>query len=319
MFLDLRLKIRHFFRNNKNKIYIVAIIIGLVIVINTYLGYLQSIELPSTNYEPHNPVIYGDKVTDTKTQTTIEEKISEYMNYCNNKEYENAYKCITDECKKYRFNNKLDKFKKYVDYIFNEKKVYSIQDLSNKNNVYVYQVTITEDLLATGLNNEDSELKYQEYIVVTKTADEVKFAVDGYIKNEKINLTYEDEYMTASITEKITYYDKVTYKVKVDSKTTNDIVLANKHDDKEFILSLSGDYRVFVEDPYYDTVVTVNDGKSKEFSMTFNKFFDESRPETALVLNKIRVLKDFSGVDDRWENELKDTVKQYSVTFNFEK
>ena len=38
MWLNFRLKIAHFYRRNKKKIYIVAIVIGIIIAINTYLG-----------------------------------------------------------------------------------------------------------------------------------------------------------------------------------------------------------------------------------------------------------------------------------------
>lgn len=315
MFLDLKLKIIHFYRRNKKKIYLVAIALGIVIAINTYLGYLQSIAPPTTNYSPHNPVIYGEEVTDKKTQSTIEEAIEKYIDYCNNKNYKDAFDCLTDDCKKYRFKNNIQNFKSYIDYIFDKTKVYSIQDLSNKEGVYIYKVAIMEDILATGMNNEDSDLIYDEYIVLTKNGDDFKFAVDGYVKNEKMNITYDDEYMEATITEKDTTYETVTYKVKVTNKTKNDIIFASKHDDKEFVLSLNGDYRIFKEDPYYEEEIVIYNGQTSEFSLTFNKYYDESRKETELIFNKIRVLKDYTRVDDRWEQEVKDTVKAYSVTF----
>lgn len=315
MWLNFRLKIAHFYRRNKKKIYIVAIVIGIIIAINTYLGYLQSIEPPKTNYEPHNPVIYGDEITDSKTKSSIEEAIKTYMDYCNDKDYTSAYNCLTDECKEFRFKNKISNFRSYIDYIFNDKKVYNIQDLSNKDGVYVYKVAITEDILATGMNTEESDLVYDEYVVLAKDGDNFKFSVDGYIKNEKMNIEYEDEYMKATIVEKVTTYETVTYKIKITNKTKNDIIFANIHDDKEYVLSLNGDYRIFKEDVVYPSQDVIEDMQTDEISMTFNKYFDESRPETELILNKIRILKDYSGVDSKWEKEVEKPVKAYSVTF----
>lgn len=318
MFLDLKLKIMHFYRRNKRKVYIALIVIGIVIAVNTYLGYLQSLEPPTTTYEPHNPAIYGDEVTDKNTKTTIEEAIGKYIDYCNEKDYQNAFNCLSDECKEYRFNNDLDRFKFYIDYIFDGKKVYSIQALSNKDNVYVYEVNIMEDMLATGLNNENSELVYNEYAVVTKKSDDVKFAVDGFISHEKMNLEFEDDYMTANITDKYTTYDSVVYKFKVTNKSKYDIVLACKEEDKEFILSLNGDYRVFQEDAYSDKEVIIQDESTKQFTVTFPKYYDETRKETEIIFNKIKVIEEFTGITDKREEELQKVVKAYSQTIDLE-
>ncbi|MBP3801940.1 MAG: hypothetical protein J6I85_07995 [Clostridia bacterium] len=315
MWLNFRLKIAHFYRRNKKKIYIVAIVIGIIIAINTYLGYLQSIEPPKTNYEPHNPIIHGDEITDSNTKSSIEEKIKAYVNYCNEKDYESAYNCLTDECKEFKFKSNINNFKSYVDSVFIEKKIYNIQDFSNKDNIYVYQLQLTEDILATGMNNEKSESVYEEYIVFKKEGNDIKFSISGYIGTEKMNIEYEDEYMKATITEKITTYEDVTYKIKVESKTANDIVFASRHDKDEVILSLNGDYRVFKEDDYREEEIHVLDKGKKEFEVTFNKFFDESRPETELILNKILVLKNYSKIDSKWEKEIEKPVKAYSVTF----
>ena len=315
MWLNFRLKIANFYRRNKKKIYIVLIAVGIIIAINTYLGYLQSIEPPKTNYEPHNPIISGDEITDSKTKSSIEEAIKVYIGFCNDKDYGSAYNCLTDECKEFKFKSNINNFKSYVDAVFNEKKIYSIQDFSNKDNTYIYQLQLTEDILATGLNNEKSESVYEEYIVFKKDGDNIKFSIAGYIGSEKMNIEYEDEYMKATITEKITTYENVTYKIKIESKTTNDIVFANRHDSDEIILSLNGDYRKLKEDDYYEEEIQVLDKGKNEFSVTFNKYFDESRPETELILNKIRVLKNYSRIDSKWEKEIENTVKAYSVTF----
>ena len=315
MFLDFKLKVMHFYRKNKKKIYIVAIAIGIIISINAFLGYLKSVEPPKVEYSPHNPIFSGGEVTNPQTKTTIEDIIKKYMDYCNNKDYKNAFDCLDADCKKFRFKNSLQEFKGYIDYIFDEKKIYYIQNLVNKGDVLVYKVEIIEDILATGMNNEDSDVIYDEYVVLVKNGDTFKLAVDGFIKDEYMDLKYEDEYMEASIIEKITYYDTVTYRFKVKNKTKNDILLANKHDDKELILALNTDYRVFKEDETDETEVVIYNGQTTNFSVTFNKYYDESKNETEVIFNKIRVLKDYSGIDDKWEDELKDTVKAYSVRF----
>lgn len=311
--VDLRLKIRQFFRKNKIKIYLVLVAIVIVIAINSYLGYLKSIEAPTITYNPHNPIINGSEVKDKKTKETIEDKISQYMDYCNNKEYEKAYNCLSEDCKDYIFKGKLDNFKKYIDYIFDGEKIYSIQNYSSTGNVYIYQVTISEDILATGMNNENSDEVYEEKVVITKDGDNVKFAVAGYISTEDKDIVIEDEYMKIKIEEKFTTYDTVTYKINISNKTNYDIVLANPNDTEEIILSLNGDYREFVQNVYEQSEIAIYANGDNTFTVSFKKYFDETRKETELIFNKIRVLEDYSGIQELWEEEINNEVKEYST------
>ena len=87
------LKMKDFWRKNKTKI-IIALLIWLVIVIINYILKNVNVEItPKTTYEPHTAIMDDSKVPE-KLQNPIEELISKYINYCNNKEYENAYNML---------------------------------------------------------------------------------------------------------------------------------------------------------------------------------------------------------------------------------
>ena len=147
--LDFRLKVRKFFREHKRVIIIIVIIWGLIIAINYFLKGKQEPVKPITTYDPHSPVMdETDKVPD-EYKEPINNLIDNYVNYCNNKEYENAYNLLSNEFKS-KYCNTLDGFKSYVDELFDEKKIYNIQNYSNVDNVYVYRIRLLEDILATG-------------------------------------------------------------------------------------------------------------------------------------------------------------------------
>lgn len=312
MFLDFRLKVRDFFRKNKKKIYIAIVIIVVIIILNIEVGRRLDSQAPKINYEPHTPIVSG-KETPKEVQDDVEDKIEEYCKYCNNKEYENAYAMLTDECKEYVFEDDIENFKKYIDYIFNGNKVYSIQDYSNKDNVYVYNLTISADLMATGMNTEDSKSMYIDKVVFIKDDNNTKFSVKGFIKSEDMDCLGEDDYMKISIYKKITYYDKVTYKMQITNKTTYPIVIANEKEKSEVLLSLGGDNRGMVLDNYRNDFIIARVGLKNLSEMTFNKYYDESKKETAIIFNKIRVLKKYTEIDSNWESELADAVKLYSL------
>lgn len=315
MFVDLRVKFYNFLKKHKIKIIIAIIIIGIIIAINIILGKLNDAQPPSISYEPHTPIVSGKKVSSKKTQESIEETIKNYMENCNSKQYENAYNMISSECKEIKFNNNIEEFKKYIDYIFDDNKVYSIQDYSNKDNIYIYKVTITEDIMATGMNTEKSDLSYEEMIVLTKENNSMKLAVSGFVSSESVENIAENEFMKITIEQKITYYDKVIYKVKIKNKTSYSILFSRDKEKETIGISLEdGDERSVVLDSYVNTEKVVRGNEEKVFTLEFNKYFDEESPIKTLTFNKVRVLEEYSGVEENWNDEQSKMVKAFSST-----
>ena len=312
-FTDLRIKIIEFIRKHKYKIYIGLIILTVIIAVNMILGKVKDSQPPSSIYDAHNPIVSGSKVSSKKQQNKIESTIKEYMDFCKSKDYESAYNCLSNNCKEYKFKNKLENFKSYIDAIFDGNKVYSIQDYSNKDNIYIYQVSIFEDIMASGMNNKDSEHTEEEKIVLTKNGDNYDLAVSGLIKVEDEDAVAEDDYMKISVQKKITYYDKIVYKIKVKNKTNN-IIILDKNNEKNYIgISLREEYRNEIKNIYANNEKVLRGGQTKEFDLEFPVYFDEEKQPTAIVLNKICILEKYTGIEDNWEKELENAIKAYSL------
>ncbi len=314
MLLYLRLKIQDFFRKNKFRIFILIIVLSVIITVNKYLGKMKEIEPPKTNYQPHTAVITGDEIKSIKTKNTLEEKINGYMDACGNKDYQTAYDMLSDECKEICFKKNISFFKEYIDSIYDKNKVYSIQDYSNKNNVYVYKVTISEDILASGLNNGDSEVKYEEKIVVTKDGDDYKLAIRGFINAKDLEIVSENSDMKIFIKKIVTYYDTVTYTVEVKNNSESIIMLQKDGEGSSVLLSLDGDLRKTKLDNYGNNDIVIYQGNTKSFDLTFSKYFDEDRNITELIFNRVRLLKEYTGVQSLWEKESNDLDNAYSAT-----
>ena len=314
MLLNLRLKIQDFFRKNKFRIFILIIVLSVIITVNKYLGKMKEIEPPKTNYQPHTAVITGDEIKSIKTKNTLEEKINGYMDACGNKDYQTAYDMLSDECKEICFKKNISFFKEYIDSIYDKNKVYSIQDYSNKNNVYVYKVTISEDILASGLNNGDSEVKYEEKIVVTKDGDDYKLAIRGFINAKDLEIVSENSDMKIFIKKIVTYYDTVTYTVEVKNNSESIIMLQKDGEVSSVLLSLNGDLMKTKLDNYGNNDIVIYQGNTKSFDLTFSKYFDEDRNITELIFNRVRLLKEYTGVQSLWEKESNDLDNAYSAT-----
>ena len=315
-FTDLRLKLIRFFQNNKYKVYIGIIILTIIIAINIILGRIRDAQPPSTIYEPHTPIISGEKVSSKKVQNEIESKIKEYMDYCKEKNYEPAYNLLSDDCKEYKFKNNIENFKIYVNAMFNGNKIYSIQDYSNKDNVYIYEVSIFEDIMATGMNNKNSDEIDVDKIVITKDGDNYKMAVDGFINAETVEKISEDENMKVWVEKIITYYDKVIYKVKVKNNTKNSIVIDRGFERDWINVSLNGELRQELKNQYTNYEKVIGGNSINEFNIEFPVYFDESKKPTTLTFSKVYVMERYTGINERWVEESNNAVKKYSVTIN---
>ena len=310
--LDIRLKIRDFFRKHKKKLAIIIIIWSVIIAINYFLKNVEHTnEIPITTYEPHNPVMdEGDRVPEAYKQP-INVLIDSYVNYCNNKEYEKAYDLISNEYKK-KFLNNIEDFKEYVNVKFSTKKLYNIQNYSNIDNTYVYRVRFLEDILASGTTNGyDYD---EEKIVVKLEGDALKLALDGYIREEEVGIQAEDNYFKMKIVKKEIFYDKVKYIVELKNKTSNYIVLQDGTELSEIQLQLTNEKRDLVT--RHDSNIVILPNQTKEITLNFGEFIEEEDNDIAIKLNAIRILPKFSGDINKAKQEKEKAIKLYSLTIN---
>ena len=97
-FTNLRSTIRNFIKKHKNKVILILIAWITIVAINYLRGKWWE-EGKITTYEPHKPIIETGETVSTKNQAKIEALISQYIQYCNAKEYEKAYAMIRQECR----------------------------------------------------------------------------------------------------------------------------------------------------------------------------------------------------------------------------
>lgn len=308
--LNIRLKVRDFFKKHKKLIIIIIIIIAVIYSIN-YAMKNNEIEIVSkTTNEAKNQVMDTTDKVPQEYEEPINELIDNYFNYCNNKEYENAYNLLSDNFKNKYFKN-IDKFKTYINSIFKTKKIYNIQNYSNVDDTYIYTVRIMEDLLATGSNGD---YRYAEdKFVVKEENGTLKLALNGYCGMENLNIISEDDYMKIKIVKKDMKYDSETYTIEFKNKTSNYIVLANGTEQGEIALKITNDVRV-ADMTDSNLIILPNDTYTAQ--ITFDKYFDDGKESNNLIFNAIRILPEYSGDETKLQSEMKKAVKLYSLNIN---
>lgn len=308
MYTNFRLKLRNFFKKNRIKILIFVLVWLVLVIINLILKNYKAPQIPSTSYAPHTSIMDNSEVP-TNKQEPIENLIAEYIGYCNNKEYEKAYNMLSNECRSELYPD-INNFKQYIDTIFDDEKIYSIQNYSNVDKTYIYEVSIFDDILATGLTGKDNFEMYVEKFVIKNDKGNLSLSIREFVGTQENYQVYADEYIKVEVKEMLQSYENQTYKVKITNRTENTVVLADKTEKYEIMLELNGENRKIQNLPNHGIVLSAYE--TKEVDLEFVKFFDESDNARSIIFNAVRVLKSYSGLDSKRQEELDNAVKLYS-------
>lgn len=171
-------------------------------------------------------VISKVKIDETRAEQN-ETVIKQFIQYCNEKQIQQAYQLLSKECKNEIFQNEQIFLNQYFNRIFATPKGYQLQ-LWNKNNQYdTYKVTYHEGnpLQTGGISNES----IVEYITVLKEEQGVKLNINNFIAKEEIHKSKENNHVTVSVESKSIYDNYEIYHLKIQNDTNQTILF---HDGK---------------------------------------------------------------------------------------
>lgn len=309
MFVEWRLKIRDFFKKNKNTIIIVVIIWAAIIVINYFLGKRTTTESLNVTYQPHDVLLTSEFKVPEELQNPIEDLIDDYINKCNSKDYSGAYNLLTDDCKKYVFDDSLDNFTEYASSIFKSKKRYSIQDYSNYGKYYIYSVKIIDDIITTGLTGQEYAY-YEEKMGISRNGEKLQLCVSDYMGHTDLKKSGEDDNIKIRVESRDEYYGFEIYTIRITNKTEKKIVLFDNIVKNELSLITGTDAR----DPIQTNgAIYLVPGETRTFEVTFAKYYDEEKKADTLGFNKIRIMNEYTGEEETEEEELAKAEKVYGI------
>lgn len=305
--------VRKFFKKYGKVVFIVFIVWLIVFLFNMYLRNRPPKLEADKTYNPDKPIIdYGGSVPKSQKEE-VNKTLDTYLNYCKNKDYENAFNMITSDCKSYLYRNDINEFKKYVDSVFDKFNNYSyVQNYSNQEKVYTYEVTIlNNDILSTGTTGGYE--KYQEKITIIEEDGTKKIANQGYITHEDVSKEAEDDFMKVKVKCKDMSYSRVSYKLEVRNKTDKIIVIADNNAGKEVTLNIEGQYQLANNIAMQESVI--KPGETKELEYIFDKFYDSKRDETQINFNYVRIIPDYN-YQFTLEEQKEKAYKIYSFNIN---
>ena len=308
MFTQIRINIIDFFKKHGKKIIIILFVWAIILTINYFVGKIEETPEIQTNYNPHESVMENGSVP-TNLQEPIEQLIGQFVENCNNKDYEAAYNLLTEDCKNNIYPD-IELFKQYVDSVFPNKKIYNIQNFSNKDEIYIYTVNILNDILATGLNNEEDENVYSEKYVVIEENGQLKLSIRQYIGRQNLTYIYEDEYMKIKIESVDIKYDNIVYNLNITNKSENYIVYSDYSVDYEIALDTSEGLKRRADEVLEP--ITLDKLETKNFSVKFTIFYDEDTQIEDMLFDYIRIYEN----DEDYENG-NEPIDDFAIKIKF--
>lgn len=311
--IDFRLKLRHWFRKHKKIVFIVLIVWGVIFLINKFLKDYTPEVSPNTTYNPTVSVLDKSSSVPNKVQENAEEMIEEYVGYCNEGHYQKAFNLLSEDCKTYAFYNDIDTFATYVLTKMPTRKQYSIQNYSNYEDKYIYEIKYIDDILATGLTNQTYKYTTEKIIFTKNSNGTYDMATGNFISHDAINSVSENEYLKVDIIDRITRYSVETYQVKFTNRTDSTVVIADTLQNNEVNLALTGEYRNLSN---VDTRIILGPEQSETFYLSFEKFADDGDVSQSILFGTVRVIENYKGVDGTEEEqkaEIDNAIAKFSL------
>ena len=307
---DFRKKVKEIFEKSKKKIGVILIIWVKLVVINYLLGALKEDPIPLTSYEPHVSIMNDTQEVPQNLQEPIENLFSQFVEYCNNQKYVEAYNMLSDGCKEYLYPTQED-FDVYAKSIFNTKKNYNIQNYSVNDDVYIYNLRILDDVLATGLTGEEDLIYYEEKAVIENIDNDLYLSIGGYIKEEKLYTLFEDEYMKLTVDKVVVMDDREIYTMNVRNKTDNIIIIADNSSIYEVGMKMGSETRKIQEIPIGGIVLNPSD-ENKTYELSFTKFYDETEETESIIFNTVYIVNKYVQDKEIMKKEKENAIDSYS-------
>lgn len=300
-------------RNGKLIFYGVLIIIGILFAIKSLNAYYEKDEKIRKEQVIKNEIIKENQsktpVTNYTTESdSIKITITSFVNYCNNRELENAYKMLTDECKAAMFPTIEDFERIYINNIYNIKRTFDVTKWSVDGNKSTYLVTLYGDLLATG-GTANSTQEY--YTFVEEDDGNYKLNINNFIYGEARNLESTVKNIKIKIGNVDIYEDHEEVTVTITNNTSKKICLTgNTYRENIYLQNYSGmTYSSLNSEFDYEEIV-MEPNSARTFIVGFNKVYSSTNKASFVVLSDVILdYEDYLNSDDKANYSNRTSIK----------
>lgn len=236
-------KIIRYLNQNRIKVIItILIIVFIIVIINVINSVLdQSYENMQRNTTgiidqsiPGESVISGENVSEEVTNKNID-IIKNFVEFCNNNDYQNAYNLLTDSCKQELFQT-IEVFKtNYCDTVFETDMTYSLELWYYSTNTYTYRIIYSpNNILETG--NISSENNKEDYITIVEEDTGDRLNINSFIEEQTINKSVEQDNIKVTVNKRFRYKNYEKYSIEIENNTNKTILLCDANNSNDICL-----------------------------------------------------------------------------------
>lgn len=231
-------KLLRYYNQNRLKIWaiLLAIVLGyaLLRVLNSAIANQNTDENNNEQETTSNNVVSyrnesesmvtGGSVSDLYSDE-IGAFINQFFTYCVNHEPQRAYGMVSNNTKQVLYPTEALFEKNYYENKFIGDKQFSFQSWSSTDGLYIYQVRIFDNMLATG---QTSDNYIEEYVTITVEEGSYKLNLNSYLGRKQINIKEEDNNLSVQVAMVDRYLDYEVYTLNIQNKTDGTILLDTK-------------------------------------------------------------------------------------------
>lgn len=223
-------KIIKYWNENRFMIIIIVIVIvfilALIYAINTIFAQMNNSKneinlnnISTSGTEPVQSIVTGEYITENQVDKL--DTLNEFIKYCNEKNLENAYNLLSEECKEELYPTINDFTQNYYNQVFKgNKKNVSVENWVND----IYRIEVNDDYLSTGVFTNSNPI--QDYItIITDESGNYKLNINKYIGRNELNKNSSSSNIEIVAVESDYYIDYQVITYKVTNNTDNQILL----------------------------------------------------------------------------------------------
>lgn len=289
-------KILRYYNQNRIKVwFMIFAIVFIILIIQVLNNVAKENHYQNTSQEEtaSNVVSYHNESKSIITEGSIPEVyqeefgniIDEFYTYCINHQPEKAYELLAPDTKKVLYQSESQFENLYYKDKFQGNKDYSFQSWTRSaSDIYIYQVKIFENMLATGKAND----KYiEDYVTIVPVEDSYKLNINSYIGRKEVNQKQSNDWITVEVGVSDVYLDYEIYTLRIKNNTDRIILLDTRRktnttyitDDKNnrfeaFLYEKSEQDLVFEPQESKTIQIKFNDSYRSNINITSMNFMD---------------------------------------------
>lgn len=273
-------KIIEYFNKNRKKILLIFLAIVLFIIVTRILNVIikdNTIEEGKNTANTLKDTTLPTETIISDTEISVERAkdnkqiIENFVQACNNKQYESAFAMISNECKLNVFSGNISNFiNNYCNKVFSTSKTYKLEAWFENDDNITYKINYLEDnILATGGANLN-ELNYMDYITIVYKSNLLN--IGEFVDETNISRKTSIKDIEVQVNKKKTFINYAIYNFKIKNNTDKTILLSDYSDSKQIcLLSEYDSENISYLNEVPITNLIINSGEEKVIDIKFDK------------------------------------------------